>query len=123
MSKYLIRMILLALGVGLFATVGYAAPKPAGPAAPKNETYVVVQVGTEVQVVKKSELAGLKKSLQKPPMDGAKKTGTASKPVKLKVLRNSLKTQQDANDWMEKYLQEQEEKGGGTTKTKTNENW
>jgi hypothetical protein len=114
-------MILIALGVGLSATVGYAATKPAGQAVPKNETYVVVQIGTEVQVVKKSELAGLKKSLQKP-ADGTKKTGTASKPAKLKALKYGLKTQQDANDWMEKYLQEQAEKGGGTPKTKT-DNW
>ena len=99
-------------------------------AKPKVETYSVVQIGEEVKVVKKSELTTLRKSIATEDKQAAKAYEEAKKasgkdkdkdknnselvkPVKrkIKVLKGSLKTEQEANDWMEKHLQQQEKDG------------
>ena len=89
----------------------------------------MVQIGDDVQIIKKSDLAGLKKSTAeedkkaKKDYDEAKKAAKSKEekadlgkpPLKRKVivLKGSFKTEDDAKDWLEKHPQGQE----GETKT------
>ena len=101
-------------------------------AVAKVEMYAVVQIGEELSVVKKSDLANLKKSTaeeDKKKMkdyEEAKKAATKNKesfdlpkPVKrsVKILKNSLKSEQAANDWKEKFLREKDGSKSDTSKT------
>jgi predicted transcriptional regulator len=128
-------IILGVAGATAFATSQrHAPPNKAGSA--KAETYDVVKIGDDVKVIKKSELAGLKKStadedkrLLKEYQDSKKGTGkskdasgTVKKPVKrsVLVLKASLKTDQEAQDWLTKYLKD---KKGGSKTAKGASNW
>jgi hypothetical protein len=93
-------------------------------AAAKTETYAVVRIGDDVQIVKKSDLTNLKKTTAeedkkaKKDYDEAKKAAKSKEekanlgkpPVKRKVivLKSSLKTEDDAKDWLDKNPQGQE---------------
>jgi hypothetical protein len=119
-SVRLASVLAAALIAGLWTTASVAAPKHAEKSAtPKPELYTVVQIGDEVQVIKKSELTNLRKTTAeedkkaKKDYDEAKKSAAKSKdksdlgkpPVKrsVKVLKDSLKSEQDAQEWMEKH--------------------
>ncbi len=118
----------------LMTTSGSAAPRTA---TPKPETYSVIQIGDEMKVIKKSELAALKKSAaedykramkeyKETKKEAAKNKDKATdkpaleKPVQQKiVIKKTFKTEQEANTWMENHLQSQkdEPKTGKTDKT------
>jgi hypothetical protein len=98
------------------------------PAATKTETYSVVQVGDEIKVVKKSEMMTFQKGLadaykqEMKTYNEAKKEASKKKekldmpkPVKptVKTLKPSLKSQQEAEDWCEKFVQKKEETKAG----------
>jgi hypothetical protein len=101
------------------ASQRHAPPSRAGAGAAK-EVFAVVKIGDDVKIVKKSEVAGLKKSTadedkrdQKAYQDAKKeaakskdKSAMPKKPAKrsVQVLKSSLKTEQEAATWMEKYL-------------------
>lgn len=126
------------LSVCLAAASTMAAPPPVQKGG-KAELFAVVQVGDEIRVVRKSEVAGLPKKIadedksrQKAYEDFKKNKGKGgaagpgmgmgmgmgmgrggeqmetTKPAKrsVKVLKNSLKTEQDAKEWKEKYEDE-----------------
>jgi hypothetical protein len=112
-----VAVVLLA---GLWtATSDGAVPKRTEKGAPKPELYTVIQVGDEAQVIKKSELTNLRKTIaeedkqKKKDYDEAKKAAAKSKektdlgkpPLKrtVKVLKDSFKTEEEAKDWMEKH--------------------
>ena len=102
-------------------------------AAAKNETFSVVQVGDEVQVIKKSELTNLKKTTadedkrRRKQYDDAKKEAVKNKdhadpgkaPVKrlVKLLRSSFKTEQEATDWATDWKAKNGTDKAGTSKT------
>ncbi len=106
------------------ASVSFAVPKTGKTATPKVETYSVVQIGDEAKVVKKSELVGLRKTAAEDykravkDYNTAKKEATKSKdkdksapekPVKRKIVdlaKKTFKTEQEANTWLDNYLQE-----------------
>ena len=98
------------------------------PAATKVEMYSVVQVGDEVKVLKKSELITFQKGLadaykqeMKAYNEAKKEAGKKKekldmpKPVKpiVKTLKTLLKSQQEADDWREKFVQKKEETKAG----------
>ncbi len=87
--------------------------KPAG----KVETYCVVQIDDEVSVIKKANLAGLRKSTAEEDKRAAKEYENAKKeakknkekfdttkpiPRKVKMLKDGFKSEQDAADWKDK---------------------
>jgi len=112
------------------------SPSPSRSGSTKAEAYSVVKIGDEVKVIKKSDLSGLKKSTAdedkkdlKAYQDAKKefskskdKSAMPKKPVKrsVHVLKSSLKTQQEAEAWMSKYL---EGKKDGPKAGKTASNW
>ncbi len=93
-------------------------------ATPKTETYAVVQIGEDVKVIRKSELATLKKSnaeeykrAMKEYKDAKKEAAKSKdkatdkpaleKPVQRKIVdvaKKTFKTEQEANTWMENHL-------------------
>ena len=93
-------------------------------AAGKPETYAVIRIGDDVQIIKKSDLANLKKTTAeedkkaKKDYDEAKKAAKSKEekadlgkpPLKRKVilLKGAFKTEDDAKDWLEKNPQGQE---------------
>jgi hypothetical protein len=107
----------------LMIATGNAAPAKRA-AAPKTETYSVIQVGEDIKVIKKSDLAALKKSNAEDykramkEYNDAKKEAAKSKdkaadktaiekPVKQKIVdlaKKSFKTDQEATTWMENHL-------------------
>jgi len=112
----------------VMASASFAAPpRSAGKAAtPKVETYSVVQIGDEAKVVKKSELASLRKTAAEDYKRAVKDYNTAKKeaakskdkdkdksapekPVKRKIVdlaKKTFKTEQEAGTWLDNYLQE-----------------
>jgi hypothetical protein len=119
----------LLTGVGLGANGARRAERGEKGAAGKPELYSVVKIGDEVQIVKQSDVAGLRKSTAeedkkaKKDYDEAKKAAAKSKdksdlgkpPVRRRVieLKKGLKTEDDAKDWLDKHPQGQ---GGGAKK-------
>lgn len=127
--------------VGLWTTIGNGAgaSKRAGAEraekgpAGKAETYAVVKVGDEVQIVRKSELTSLKKSLAEEDKKARKEYDEQKKAAKtkedkaalgkppakrvVKQLKAGFKTEDDAKDWLDKNPQDQAggEKGGRKT--------
>jgi hypothetical protein len=105
----------------------------------KPELYTVVQVGDEVSAVRKSEVAGLKKSTKeddkkrKKQYDEDKKAaktkeekanlGKPPAPRKVVVLKDSLKSQQDAEDWIDKHPRGSKDKDTGTKTAKKSTAW
>jgi len=142
MKSLLVSAIAIASMLILSAagTPGLAAsprsPSPSRSGSTKAEAYSVVKIGDEVKVIKKSDLSGLKKSTAdedkkdlKAYQDAKKefskskdKSAMPKKPVKrsVHVLKSSLKTQQEAEAWMSKYL---EGKKDGPKAGKTASNW
>lgn len=108
--------IVVSLLVSLATTASHGAP------AKKAEVFAVVQIGDEIRVVRKSELTGLNKSVaeedkrrqkayeasKKGKGMGREMAPEMTKPVKrtVRVLKNSLKTEQDAREWKEKFMDE-----------------
>jgi hypothetical protein len=133
MSKFMKSVLTMAVAivVGLAATVGNGAAKrtekaPAKAAASKAESFVVVQIGDQMQVVKKSELTSLRKSTAeedkkaKKDYDEAKKTAAKNKdkadlgkpPAHRKVIvKKSFKSEQEANDWLDQNQNKEEPAG------------
>ena len=111
------------------APKGRTAAAPAAMANPtpyaKSESYSVVQVGDEIRVVRKSELANLKKSvaedykrdmkIYQDSKKGKDKAAT-TKPIKseVKILKQTCKTEQEANEYRDKLMAE---KSGAAEKT------
>jgi hypothetical protein len=128
----------VAMIAGLLTTPSYGlqsrAPKnTAKTPAAKPDIYVVVLIGDELPVVKKkSELATLRKTIAdedkraKKDYDDAKKDAVKNKdksdlgkpPAKRKVtvLKDSLKSEQDANDWIDKHPAGSKDAGTKTAK-------
>ena len=90
----------------------------------KPEMYAVVKIGEEIKVVKKSEVAGLRKTIaedHKRDMKAylaAKKEAGKNKeksdlprPVlqKMTILKNAFKTEQEANTWADNYMQKRKD--------------
>jgi hypothetical protein len=118
----------IALATNLWTATSEAAPRREKVAAAKPEVYVVVQIGDEVSVVRKTELTTLKKSTteddarKKKEYSEAKKAAVKSKdktdlgkpPVKRSVrVLKEFKSQEEANSFAEK------RKEGKDTGTKT----
>lgn len=121
----------------MIASVSAATKRAAATATPKAETYSVVQIGDDIKVVKKSELAALKKSNTEEykkavkEYNAAKKEAAKSKdkdkpalekPVKRKIVdlaKKTFKTEQDANTWMENNLQSKKDEPKTDKKTDT----
>jgi hypothetical protein len=119
--------VTVALIAGLLTTAGNAAGTAGTKhttdkhsdksAAPKNETYAVVQIGDEMRVIRKSELTGLKKSTAEEDKKAKKDYDEAKKAAKTKeekaelgkppasrkviVKKQAFKTEQEANDWID----------------------
>ena len=113
---------------------GNAAPRTP---VPRAETYSVVQIGDEVKVVKKSELAALKKSAaedykraMKEYKDAKKEAAknkdkstdkpALEKPIQQKiVVKKTFKNEDEAKAWVETHLRSQkdEPKTGKSDKT------
>jgi len=128
----LATVIVASLLVSL-ATTSSGAPAQK---AAKVDLFAVVQIGEEIKVVRKSELTSLPKTVaeedkkrQKAYEDSKKGKGAGKdvdqyqmpKPVKrsVRILKNSLKTEQDAREWKEKFLEERE----GTKTSKKTDAW
>ena len=89
----------------------------------------MVKIGDEVQIIRKSDLASLRKSTAEEDKKAKKDTTRPRRPLRAKrkrphwasrrsrrkviVLQGSFKTEDDAKDWLEKHPQGQE----GETKT------
>jgi hypothetical protein len=124
MKKFAMSAVVLV--AGLLTTVGQGAVggRRAEQSTPaKTETYVVVQVGDELRVIPKSQLKDLQKSTADEDKQNSKKYDDDKKaamkkkekfdqpkPVKrsVKTLKSGLKTEQDAEAFKEKHLQEKE---------------
>ena len=128
--------LIVGLAVSLLTAAGEGATRTKAAAsktaAPKVETYAVVKDGETIQVVKKSELVGLKKKAAEDyksafkayqeakkaskNKDSAQNKDAAQgkelvKPVKHNwtTLKDSFKTEEDAKAWMDDLLQKREE--------------
>jgi hypothetical protein len=127
MKKRVMLVSALALVAGVWTATSRAVER-GKPAATKTETYSVVQVGDEIKVVKKSEMMTFQKGLadaykqEMKTYNEAKKEASKKKekldmpkPVKptVKTLKPSLKSQQEAEDWCEKFVQKKEETKAG----------
>jgi hypothetical protein len=129
---------------GLWAEPSYGADRGAKgmegkAAATKPELYTVVQVGDEISAIKKSELNNLKKTTadedkkRKKDYDEAKKAAVKSKdksdlgkpPAKrvVKVLKSSLKSEEEATRWIEDHPAGSKDSGTKTAKTKKSSAW
>ena len=124
-------LILLAAG----SPSGAAYQRPSSPRSPspsrgaptQPETFDVIKIGDDFKVIRHSELAGLKKSTaddykkdMKAYQDAKKelakskdkdKSAMPTKPVKHtpQLLKGSLKTQEDADAWLAKHLEEKKD--------------
>ena len=93
-------------------------------AAQRKELYMVVQVGNDVSVIPKSQLTEEKKRIAQQYKEETKSYEQAkreavkkrekialARPIKhtVKVLKNGLKSQQEADAWKEKFLEDREE--------------
>jgi hypothetical protein len=130
----LLMLVLMAVVASLAASAGNGAEPRAAKAkaaAPKVESYVVVQIGDEVKVVTKSELKNLTKTVRdedkkrKEDYEKDKKTAAKNKekfdtpkPSTRKVTKlKEFKSEQEANDWLEKHPRGKEEEGKTAKKT------
>jgi hypothetical protein len=137
MKRFVLGMTSLLL-LGLWTSIGASAPKsPAGgrmdhgpgaaAAGAKAEQYAVIQIGEDVKAVPKSRVNEEKKRIadqykqDKKAYDEAYKAAIKNKekpdmakPDKktyvVKVLKSSMKTEQDANTWIENYLSGEDKK-------------
>jgi hypothetical protein len=118
-------VLAIALSFCLLTAVGNAATNAKrsdkGNQAAKNETYTVIQVGSEVTAVPKSQLNEQKKQLadrykkdlkayetaKKEAGKDKEKVADLVKPVKhdytMKILKSSLKSREDAQTWIEEH--------------------
>jgi hypothetical protein len=91
----------------------------------KADTYCVVQVGDEVSVARKSDVAGLRKSAAEEDKRAMKEYEAAKKEAKknkekfdtpkptlrkVKILKDGFKTEQEAADWKDKRGEGKEDK-------------
>ena len=109
------------LVAGLMITPAGAVGKRDKSATPKAESYVVVQIGDEMSIVKKSDLAKMKKDAAQKYKDEVKQYNDAKKeaaknkdkgtdkaalekPVKPKIaVKKTCKTEEEAKTWLENH--------------------
>jgi hypothetical protein len=124
MAALVVSSVLAAPGRMGAAAAGRPGAKGTGS---KAELYAVVQIGDEIKVISKSEVNAEKDRLRKQftqdkkTYEDAKKEAAKNKEkfdepkpesrnYTLRVLKSSCKTEQEANDYRDKRLQEEESK-------------
>jgi acetylglutamate synthase len=124
----LMATITIALTASVWAIADNHADAKAAPAAAQHkEQYMVVQVGDDISVISKSQLTEEKKRIAQEYKDEMKTYELAKKdavkkkekfdqpkPTKhiVKILKNSLKSEQEADEWKSKYMEEHHLGGG-----------